>query len=342
MPVVRETESQWETHDGRTLRATRTVRTPDTPRVRPARFYGLRPVKPRSVPTRPGHVTGAILALGDMQTGKRDGGDQGVANAASVLRQFGAMLRRSPVDEVAICWTGDHVEGAVSQGGALAARTVQDLTQQITAVRTLMRSALLMLRDLEVPTVTMAAVPGNHGEASRSGRGPTWTYSDSHDTDALAAVREGAIAHGDAWLQGVDWSIPGVAAPCARRHRGRCAERCACTPVLSRDDMLASWTTAGLRCIAHHGHMWSPGKVHDWWRGQGHHDPVAHAAGLLISGHLHHLDVSRDGDRYAVQAPACEAESTWYRLRTGSPGAPGGVVITVRDGRVESFVPIDA
>lgn len=315
---IRRTESSWDTYDGRRLTATRKVIAPARPRTRPAEFKKLLPISPRAT-----DKSAWILALGDMQTGKMDGGNVGIRNASAVLRTAMGVYEQAPAGHMAIVWTGDHVEGAVSQGGALAARTVQSLTEQIRSIRSLMRESLLMLREAGVPRVTMAAVPGNHGEAARSGRGPTWTYSDSHDTDALAAVREGALMADDDWLRSVEWSIPGVTDG-------------------DRDGMIAKLKVAKLPVIAHHGHMWRPGKGHDWWRGQAYHYREYWDARMLICGHLHHFEAHREGDRYLVQAPACEGDSAWWRLRTGSIGSPGGVMIRVEDGCVVSINPVDA
>lgn len=315
---VRRTESEWDAYDGRKLRSVRRVIENRPPRTRPVKFKALKPVKPRKVKN-----SAWILAIGDMQTGKIDGGNVGISNASRVLQQAGALYEAMPTAEVAVVWTGDHIEGAQSQGGALSARTVQSLTEQIRSVRSLMKETLLMWRELGVPQVTMAAVPGNHGDAARSGRGPTWTYSDSHDTDALAAVREGAMMGEDDWLHSVHWAIPGVTDG-------------------DRDGMIASFTAAGLPAIAHHGHMWRAGKGHDWWRGQAYHNQHYWNARLLICGHLHHFEAHREGDRYLVQAPACEGDSAWFRLKTGAVGSPGGVMIRVDDGRITSIVPVDA
>ncbi|MER6314648.1 hypothetical protein ABT237_12875 [Streptomyces sp. NPDC001581] len=256
-----------------------------------------------------------IIALGDMQIGKADG--DGVAgtlrrtitcidSATALLAEY---RKRFSIGHVHIAWLGDHIEGYQSQGGANAWRTTLTLTEQIRVTRRIMAHAVLNLAPL-VERLTVAAVPGNHGEAVRfNGKGIT-RYDDSHDTDALIAVQE-AVSLAPEEFRHVEFFVPDT-------------------------DELTLVVDCSGTVVAHaHGHQWKAGKHFDWWKGQSFNKASAmHQADVLLAGHLHHEFVDTDGPRTFIQIPAMESESTWWRHRTGTVGAPGLMVMVTRDGQV--------
>ncbi|MEV4642798.1 hypothetical protein AB0J80_36200 [Actinoplanes sp. NPDC049548] len=256
---------------------------------------------------------GFIVALGDMQLGKLDGdGPAGtlarsidcINKAAEKLLAYGQLY---DIGHVHIAWLGDHIEGFVSQGGANTWRTQLTLNEQIRLTRRLMLHALLVFAPL-ASRLTMAAVPGNHGEAVRfNGKGVT-RYDDSHDTESLIAVADAVKLHPGVFDH-VDFYVP------------------------ETDELSVVIDVAGTVVGHVHGHQFRPGKHFEWWKGQSFNaaSPM-HQVNLLLAGHLHHLHVDTDGERIFIQPPALESESTWWRHAKGTTGAPGLVLALTKDG----------
>ncbi|MFS0694166.1 hypothetical protein [Streptomyces nitrosporeus] len=254
-----------------------------------------------------------LIALGDLQFGKIDGdGVEGtlrrtvecIDRAAELLDVYRG---RVDIGHVHLGWLGDHVEGFQSQGGANVWRTRLTLTEQIRLTRRVMLHAALTFAPM-AERVTMAAVPGNHGEAVRiSGKGMT-RYDDSHDTESLIAVRDALDLAPDLYGH-VECYVPDT------------------------DELTVVVDCAGTTVAHAHGHQWRPGKHWEWWRGQAFNKSSAmHTADLLLAGHLHHEHVDTDGARTFIQPPAMESESTWWRHAKGTTGAPGLMVALTKDG----------
>ncbi|MCP3755736.1 hypothetical protein ACFRJ1_16890 [Streptomyces sp. NPDC056773] len=256
-----------------------------------------------------------VIALGDMQFGKADGdGPEGTLRRSMECIDRAAVLlseyrKRFTIDHVHLAWLGDHVEGFVSQGGANVWRTPLTLTEQIRLTRRLMAYAIVKLAPL-VSRLTVVAVPGNHGEAVRPGGKGVTRYDDSHDTEALISVSE-ALA-----LAGRDFAHVEIYVP-------------------DSDELTVVVDCSGTVVAHAHGHQWRAGRHFEWWKGQSFNKASAmHTADLLLAGHLHHELIDTDGPRTFVQVPAMESESTWWRHRTGTVGAPGLTVMVTKDGQV--------
>ncbi|MDX3525046.1 hypothetical protein P1P75_00900 [Streptomyces sp. ID05-39B] len=256
-----------------------------------------------------------VVALGDMQFGKIDGdGVEGTLQrtidcldeAAALLEEYRA---RFDIEHVHIAWLGDHTEGFVSQGGANTWRTQLTLNEQIRLTRRVMLHALLLFAPV-VQRLTMAAVPGNHGEAVRfMGKGVT-RYDDSHDTESLIAVKDAADLNPERFSH-VEFYVPDT------------------------DELTVVVECSGTVVAHAHGHQFRPGKHFDWWRGQAFgRSSAMHQADVLLAGHLHHEFIEADGPRTFIQVPSMESESTWFRHSKGSEGAPGLIVAVTKDGRV--------
>lgn len=255
-----------------------------------------------------------IVVLGDMQFGKIDGdGVEGTLQrtidclnkAADLLAQY---RLRFDISHVHIAWMGDHIEGFESQGGANVWRTPLTLNEQIRLTRRVMLHALLTFAPL-CERLTMAAVPGNHGEAARfNGKGVT-RYDDSHDTESLIAVKDAAELNTERFGH-VEFYVPDT------------------------DEMTVVLDCSGTVVAHAHGHQWRPSKHFDWWKGQAFNKQSAmHQADLLLAGHLHHEHTDSDGPRTFVQPPAMESESTWWRHSKGTTGAPGLIVAITSNGQ---------
>jgi len=256
-----------------------------------------------------------IVALGDMQFGKIDGDGvegtlQRVIDCLDEAAELLSLYRyRFAIRHVHIAWLGDHIEGFVSQGGANTWRTQLTLNEQIRLTRRVMLHALLLFAPL-CERLTMAAVPGNHGEAVRiNGKGVT-RYDDSHDTESLIAVKDAAELNPDRFGH-VEFYVPDT------------------------DELVVVVECSGTVVGHAHGHQWRPGKQFEWWKGQAFNQASPmHLVDLLLAGHLHHEFVDTDGWRTFLQPPAMESESTWWRHSKGTTGAPGLIVAITKDGRV--------
>lgn len=268
--------------------------------------------KHRPVKVRPTGDHGFLVLLGDMQFGKIDGdGVEGtLARTVAALNEAANRLawyrQRFDIGHVHIAWLGDHIEGFESQGGANVWRTPLTLNEQIRLTRRVMLHAMIVFAPL-AERVTMAAVPGNHGDAVRfMGKGVT-RYDDSHDTESLIAVSDAAKLN-PATFGHVEFFVP------------------------ETDELTVLVPVAGTLIAHAHGHHWRPGKHFDWWQGQAFNKASAmHQADLLVAGHLHHEFVDTDGYRTFIQPPAFESESTWWRHAKGTTGAPGLIVAVTKD-----------
>jgi hypothetical protein len=269
-----------------------------------------RPVPARSV--EPGDF-GFVVALGDSQFGKIDG--DGAAGTLDRLlycldvsrAALDAYRDRYPIGHVHLGWLGDHIEGFNSQGGANVWRTPLTLNEQIRLTRRVMLHGLQLFAESGVARMSMAAVPGNHGETQRfAGKGTT-RYDDSHDTESLIAVSDAARLD-------------------AARF-GHCRFY-----VPETDELTLAVDVAGTRIAHAHGHQWRAGRHWEWWRGQEFGTSPIRGAHMLLSGHLHSFHAHADGGRLFVQVPALESESTWWRHQTGTGGDPGVVIALTKDG----------
>lgn len=256
-----------------------------------------------------------IVAIGDTQFGKIDGdGIEGtIARAITGIDKAADLLaihrKRFDIGHVHIAFLGDHIEGFVSQGGANVWRTRLTLNEQIRLSRRMMLHALTTFGD-QAEKVTMVAVPGNHGETQRfAGKGVT-RYDDSHDTESLIAVADGAALNVNAFGH-VNFYVP------------------------QTDEMTVVLDVAGTITAHVHGHQYRPGKHFDWWKGQAFGRAVdLQSADVLLAGHLHHEMYDSDGPRSFRQVPALESQSTWWRHATGAPGDPGLYTGVTANGRL--------
>ena len=103
------------------------------------------------------------------------------------------------------------------------------------------------------------------------------------------------------------------------------------------DELTVAYRIANTGVLNAHGHSWPKGKAHDWWRGQTYHGNAGADATLLLFGHGHHLWFQSEGNRFALQVPALESGSQWWRHKTGTNPHPGLVTLKVLDGHVVSI-----
>lgn len=259
-----------------------------------------------------GSPWGFIVQAGDMQWGKMDGdGPEGtvsraIASLENAARLFDLVSMLLPIGSVEMAWMGDHGEGFVSQGGMNAWRTrLPQMEQDRLSRRTMLHGVQLFAG--RARQVQVVAVPGNHGEAVRFGKGGVTRYDDSHDTEALVAVAEACALNPDAFGH-VSFHVP------------------------DNDELLVTTELAGTVISHHHGHKFGRRGPFGWWEGQTFGGFIPQQASLLLAGHGHSYQVLTQGERMFIQSPALESESTYFRHMTGIAGGPGMSVALTRDG----------
>lgn len=247
-----------------------------------------------------------VLALGDLQLGKMDGdGVEGtvgrfLAATEAAVRRYRRIAKGAPIYLIHL---GDCIEGYMSQGGANTWRTTLTTTEQVRLYRRLLMEQVRALSAV-TPELTMVGVPGNHDEAHR----PLQTYGDSWAIDAVSAVRDALELAGG-------YDHVRMIAP-------------------ARDELTVTLDICGTVVGMAHGHQFGSGVEgwKKWWQGQEHGRQAIGDADILLAGHKHHLSIVKTGPRTFIQSPALESESTWWKHRTGEPGAPGVITLLVGSG----------
>jgi len=211
------------------------------------------------------------------------------------------------IENVHIAWLGDNVEGFQSQGGANAWRTPFSLTEQTRILRKLMLFAIELFYPL-APKISCVSIPGNHDEAIRFGKSGVTKYNDSFDVDSLLAVKM-AVDLSDKYPN-VTFHVP------------------------EDDEMTVTLETSNTVICHVHGHKFKGGKAFEWWKGQTFGEYAPGAADILLSGHVHHLQVEQSGKKTSIRVPALEEASNWYRHQSGEAPNPGLVTLLVKDGEM--------
>lgn len=268
--------------------------------------------KPSKRPAPTGDAT-YVVALGDLQLGKMDGdGAEGtLQRVVDGIEQSAERIQRMrkiyPVEAIHCAWLGDCIEGFVSQGGNNAWRTTLTYTEQVRLLRRIMMLAVETFAPL-AERLSMAAVPGNHDQAVRFGKGLT-RYDDSFDVEALCAVADACAVNPAAFGNVQFW-----------------------TP--ARDELTVTLETSGTILGHAHGHQFKGGYA-KWWQGQSFGDHPVGQAHILLAGHLHQWRMEQLGkNRLFIQVPALEQESTWWRHRTGDVGFPGVLNFITSQGKI--------
>ena len=200
-----------------------------------------------------------------------------------------------------------------SQGGSLRWRTTLTMTEQVRLIRRLMLKQIEILAPY-AERLTVVSVGGNHDEGYS--RDLKTREDDSWAVEALNMVAD-ALEFNPAFSH-VECYVPGP------------------------DEQGVVMDVAGT-VIAHvHGHKIKPGKWREWWAGQALGRQAYGEADLLLQGHMHHWQVSEDGDRKWICVPAMESGSTWWRDSTGTWGSPAILTFKTKDGRIRDMTKIEA
>lgn len=240
-----------------------------------------------------------VVALSDWQVGNRDGGGverqaAAIANLVDSIPDRLADLRRMrhQIGEVAILGLGDLVEGTCGHYPAQQFRVEIDRRDQMKLVRRGIRD-IIMAVSKHAEKVTVAAIPGNHGENRQNGRSITAV----HDNDDVAVFEQVA-------------EILAVN-PEAFGHVGF---------KLSRDEIALSLNLSGRIVAITHGHTSKAGgsaakSMWDWWQNQsmGRAYPGVADADILISGHYHHLNVKEQESRALFVCPSLTQVGEYFQ-----------------------------
>ena len=269
-------------------------------------------IEPAAEFTEPGEAY--VVALGDAQAGKLESPtEELIGRLLDYMHKAVEPLQGRKVEHIHLAWLGDACEGMNSQGGSLRWRTTLTMTEQVRLIRRLMLKQIEILAPY-AERLTVVSVGGNHDEGYS--RDLKTREDDSWAVEALNMVAD-ALEFNPAFSH-VECYVPGP------------------------DEQGVVMDVAGT-VIAHvHGHKIKPGKWREWWAGQALGRQAYGEADLLLQGHMHHWQVSEDGDRQWLCVPAIESGSTWWRDSTGTWGSPGILTFKTKDGRIRDMTKIEA
>lgn len=284
-----------------------------------------KPVK--ALPKNKGKVAMLVL-LSDWQMGKSEGG--GSASIVDHIMTYqDRLLERliflnkqgKGVNHVYLVGLGDLIEQCSGFYAMQTANTDLDRREQMRVARRLVLRFVDLLVDAGFH-VTLAAVPGNHGENRNAYSGKAYTtWTDNDDLAIFDGVAE-VLAHNPTRYKNVDVPLGAIA-----------------------DDLTLTLEIAGIPCGFAHGHTFrnggnknyvktngSIGKIESWWAGQALGFQPISKARILFCGHLHHFVASGATGRMVFMAPASDGGSHWYTSTTGSSFPPGMLTLLVGEG----------
>lgn len=254
-----------------------------------------------------------IVALSDWQVGNRDGGGieqqaQAIADLVESIPQRLADLRRAghKVGQVAILGMGDLCEGTCGHYPAQQFRIELDRRDQMKLVRRGIRD-MIMATAPHVAQMTVAAIPGNHGENRQNGK----SITSVHDNDDVAVFEQ--IAE----ILSIN--------PDAYGHVGF---------RLSRDEIALALNLSNQIVAITHGHVakstgTAAASMWKWWEGQAHgrsYQGVADAD-ILITGHYHHLNIREQQSRTLIICPSLTPVGDYWTDMTGNQTRPGTLTL---------------
>jgi predicted phosphodiesterase len=279
-----------------------------------------RHIRKRRTPAKSWASDGDAFAIvaADWQIGKAEGGDgtdqtvDRVLESLDMAKQRVKDLRRigRQMPTGALLGLGDLVEGCIGFYPAQQFNVDRTRREQGRITRELIAHAIDELHPL-FDRFVVATVAGNHGENRSDGKSFT-NPGDNDDVAAFEAVRE---AFGRAQVQGLEWHIPD-------------------------EELSIQVNLGGVWVGMTHGHMFRTGataqkKAVEWWKNQEFGlQPVA-GSDILLSGHFHHFSAVTYGCRTAIQAPAMDPGSQWFRFGSGEE-TPAGL-LTLRFDRSEAL-----
>lgn len=260
-------------------------------------------------------VTGASLVVlaSDWQTGKKDGdGLKGVVgrwlkaidDVELRLRELKKIGR--PIDSIVVLCLGDLVEGCDGHYDIQTFTVEIDRRDQVKVARRLLRDALIRWSKL-VPSITVAAVGGNHGEHRKNGKAFT-TLNDNDDVALVESVAEIFQANPEAFGH-IRFAIP-------------------------KDELSLTLEVQGKIIGITHGHLarssgGPESKMRRWIADQTLGRRKIGDCDILVTGHYHSFKLADWGGVKWIQAPALDGGSIWWEQSTGEVSEAGVLTFLV-------------
>lgn len=268
-------------------------------------------------------VTGASLVVvaSDWQTGKKDGDGlkglvarwfKAIDDVESRLRELKKIGR--PIDSIVVLCLGDLVEGCDGHYDIQTFTVEIDRRDQVKVARRLLRDALIRWSKL-VPSVTVAAVGGNHGEHRKNGKAFT-TLNDNDDVALVESVAEIFQANPEAFGH-IRFAIP-------------------------KDELSLTLEVQGRIVGITHGHLArSSGghetKIRRWIADQTLGRRKIGDCDILVTGHYHSFKLADWGGVKWIQAPALDGGSIWWEQSTGEVSEAGVLTFLVSQAGVSDI-----
>ncbi|CDZ89042.1 hypothetical protein ACQR3W_21990 [Rhodococcus ruber] len=256
---------------------------------------------PTRTPSRNGTPVAAVVNLADIQGGKNEGGDTGVAatqqRLTDGLENVQAWLDRMREDhnitEIVIANNGDPIEGCDGSYANQLFSVELNTRQQYNFALDMWE---LYARTLfpQFDKAQFVSVLCNHGTMARLGTNKNRT-DDSDNAGGFLAETLRRVLSGHEAFDHVQWTIP-------------------------HDEMNVYPVVAGVPMAFNHGHQ-IPGSdasgFEKWLNGQVRGDAGAHRAKIWQTAHKHHFACWDMGSCTVFQAPSVDGGSKWLRDKTG-------------------------
>lgn len=248
------------------------------------------------------------LQIGDTHIGKGvddGGGTQAICNQwkTSVTRALQGFNGAG----IHLAFLGDLIEGIVSNDGKNVTGNDLSLTEQLRVARHMVNWTILEAME-HTTNIVISAVPGNHGDTTRSFK---TNMTDSYDIDIVAAAKQAFdLAHGK--MAHVEWYFP------------------------ERKDGYVTYQVGDTTFTSIHGHLFKGQPIEGarkWWSGLSFNKRPPASSQILMSGHYHHLQVvNLTADKWLMFSPSLETESNWLVQKDGSSARPGILAYKTIDG----------
>jgi predicted phosphodiesterase len=242
-----------------------------------------------------------VVCASDWQVGKRDGDGlkglvgrwlQAIDDVELRLKELKKLGR--PIDSITVLCLGDLVEGCDGHYDIQTFTVEVDRRDQVKIARRLLRDALIRWSKV-VPSITVAAIGGNHGENRKNGKAFT-TLGDNDDVALVESVAEIFQANPEAYGH-IKFAIP-------------------------TDELSLTLEVHGKIIGITHGHLARSGagteaKLRRWIADQTLGRQRIGDCDILVTGHYHSFKLADWGGVKWIQAPALDGGSVWWRQSTG-------------------------
>jgi predicted phosphodiesterase len=254
-----------------------------------------------------------VVCASDWQTGKRDGDGlkglvgrwlQAIDDVEFRLKELKKIGR--PIDSITVLCLGDLVEGCDGHYDIQTFTVEIDRRDQVKIARRLLRDALIRWSNL-VPSITVAAIGGNHGENRKNGKAFT-TLADNDDVALVESVAEIFGANPEAFSH-IRFAIP-------------------------KDELSLTLEVNGKIIGITHGHLarssgGPEAKLRRWIADQTLGRQTIGDCDILVTGHYHTFKLADWGGVKWLQAPALDGGSVWWRQSTGEVADAGVLTFLV-------------